>query len=202
VSYPFNQVGLDHLVVVEVPFEINFKINRLAARFFGDFSYNLDGAQRAQEAASAYSYILSQAPSTQNALPHSFAAQTHDVKAYQFGFGIGSTNFAAGPAQGVVYGTSSRKHAWEIRTYWQHIEQYALDPNLIDSDFFEGRENLEGIYVAAAYGLTDNVIATIRYGHAGRINNQLGTGGSNQDIPQVNPIASYDLLQVDLTFKF
>jgi hypothetical protein len=89
-----------------------------------------------------------------------------------------------------------------VRAYWQHIEQYALDPNLLDSDFFEGRANLEGIYTALAYSLTDNTIATLRYGYATRINDQLGTGGSNQDIPQVNPITHYNIFQVDLTFRF
>jgi hypothetical protein len=202
-SYPFNQVGLNDLLVVEVPFEINFKISKqVAARFFGDVAYNLDGAQRAKEAASAYSYIESQAPPTQNVIAHSFPAQTHDVKAYQFGFGIGSTNFVSGPMQGVVYGTSNHKHAWEFRTYWQHIEQYSLDPNLIDSDFFEGRENMQGIYAAFAYCFSENVYGVVRYGYASRINNLLGTGGSNQDTPQMNPINSYNLLQVDLGVRF
>ena len=103
---------------------------------------------------------------------------------------------------GLVYGTVSHKHAWEFRTYWQHIEQYSLDPNLIDSDFFEGRLNTEGFYTALAYGLTDNVIATFRYGYANRINDKLGTGGNNLDIPQMNPIDKYNLLQLDLTLRF
>ena len=30
----------------------------------------------------------------------------------------------------------------------------------------------------------------------------LGTGGSNQDMPQVNPIDEFSLLQFDLTLKF
>ncbi len=202
-SYPFNQVGLNDLLVVDVPFEVNFKLAKnVAARVFGDFAYNLDGAQRAQAAASAYSYVLSQQIQQGIGIANSFAAQTHDVKAYQFGFGFGSTNFVSGPMQGVVYGTSDRKHAWEFRTYWQHIEQYALDPNLIDSDFFEGRENMQGIYAAFAYCFTANVYATVRYGYASRINNLLGTGGSNQDIPQMNPINSYNLLQLDLGVRF
>jgi Putative porin len=196
-NYPFNQVGLDHLLVVEVPFEFDFKISKLDARLFGDVAYNLDGAQRAQEAAAAYTYILSQAPPTQNAIPHSFPAQTHDVKAYQIGFDIAS----AGDL-GLLSGAKARKHAWEFSTYWQHVEQYALDPNIIDSDIFEGRENLQGICVAMAYGITGNLVATIRYAHANRINDLLGTGGDNQDIPQMNPINSFNLFQADLTLKF
>jgi hypothetical protein len=59
-----------------------------------------------------------------------------------------------------------------------------------------------GIYAALAYGLTDNMIMTARYGYANRINNKLGTGGANQDIPQINPIDHYSILQLDLTFRF
>jgi hypothetical protein len=103
---------------------------------------------------------------------------------------------------GLVNGSVSKKNTWEFRTYWQHVEQYALDPNLLDSDFFEGRGNMEGIYTALAYGITDNVIGTIRYGYASRINDKLGTGGSNLDIPQINPIHRYNLLHLDLTLRF
>ncbi len=200
IGYPFNQVGLDHLFVVEVPFEFNFKISRFDARVFGDASYNLDGAARARDAATAYQTVLATRlpPSSTIGIPHSFPAQTSDVKAYQIGFAIGSRD-----ALGLVNATTSQRHAWEVRTYWQHIEQYSLDPNLLDVDFFEGAENLQGIYVAAAYGLTGNLIATFRYGHASRINNLLGTGGSDTgDIPQINPINSFDIYQVDLTLRF
>ena len=103
---------------------------------------------------------------------------------------------------GLVNGSTSGKNTWELRTYWQHIEQYSLDPNLLDTDFFNGLENLQGIYAALAYGFGHNIIGTIRYGHACRINNLLGTGGSSQDIPQVNPVNTYDLFQVDLTLRF
>jgi len=198
-SFPFNQVGLNHLLVLEVPFEFNLTINRLDTRVFGDFAYNLQGAQRAQDAANAYSYIISQyLPSNGGiAQAHSFPAQTSDVKAYQIGLDIGSHG-----SLGMVNGAASQRHAWEIKTYWQHIEQYSLDPNLLDTDFFEGVENLQGIYTAAAYGLTDNLIVTFRYGHAWRINDLLGTGGSGQDIPQINPINDFDIYQVDLTLRF
>lgn len=204
-SYPFNQVGLNNLMVVEVPFELNFRIDGLASRIFGDFAYNLEGVQRADAAANAYSYIISQnvgGLGTGAAIARSFPAQTHDVKAYQIGFGIGSDDMVYGPTEGLVYGSSTHKHDWEFRTYWQHIEQYSLDPNLIDSDFFEGRENLEGIYAAIAYAVSDNFILTVRYGYAQRINKLLGTGGDNQDIPWMNPIEHYHMLQADATLRF
>jgi hypothetical protein len=123
--------------------------------------------------------------------------ERNQYKAYQFGLAVGNNDDL-----GLVYGSALRKGAWEARFYWQHVEQYALDPNLLDSDFFEGRGNMQGFYAALAYGFTGSMIGTVRYGYASRIDNKLGTGGSNQDVPWVNPIEQYNLLQLDLTMKF
>ncbi len=195
-GYPNNQVGLNNLTVLEVPFELNFKISKLDARVFGDVAYNFDGAQRARDAAAGYAAYLANQSGVSSTIS-AFAPQTKDVMAYQVGFAIGSRD-----ALGMVNGSTAKKHAWEARTYWQHVEQYALDPNLPDTDFFAGAQNMEGIYTAFAYGFSDNFIGTVRYGYANRINSLLGTGGTGQDIPQINPIDHMDLFQVDLTFKF
>ena len=188
-GFPLNQVGVDNLLVVEVPFEFNFKIRKLNARVFGDVAYNLDGKDRAEAAAAAYSYVLSQTP-TASVQTSPFGPQTDDVMAYQIGIAIGSKEgFAA-------------RHPWELKTYWQHTEQYSLDPNLIDSDTFEGRLNLEGINVQLSYGLTPNFIGSVRYAYATRINDKIGTGGANADIPQVNAIDVFSMLQLDLSLQF
>jgi len=194
-GFTANQTGINDLLVIDVPWELNLKLDRFDMRLFGDYAQNLHGTKRAQAAYLAAQTAFQPVGGGDIGLIPS--AQTGDTKAYQVGFAFGNRD-----SLGLVYGTTSRKHAWEFRTYWQHIEQYALDPNLIDSDFFEGRANLEGIYAALAYGLTDNVIGTFRYGYARRINEKLGTGGSNQDIPQMNPIEHYNLLQLDLTLRF
>jgi hypothetical protein len=195
-GFSANQTGINDLLVLEIPAEVSFKLGRLTTRVFGDYAYNLEGSNRARSAAA----VTANPPPgfSYNQIP----AETSQNKAYQIGVGIGSGGLTYGPMQGLVYGSTSRKHAWEIRTYWQHIEQYALDPNLLDSDFFEGRGNLEGIYAALAYGLTDNVIVAAHYGYAHRIDDKLGTGGSNQDIPQINPIQHYNIFQVDLSLRF
>jgi hypothetical protein len=195
---PNDQTGINDLTVLEIPLQLDFMIHPwenypLSLRLFGDFAYNLDGKERAQEAAARYGNYLS----VNNATISPFSPQTSDVKAYQFGVSIGSSN-----AIGLVMEQLSRKHAWEARVYWQHIEQYALDPNLLDSDFFEGRGNLEGLFVGGGYGISDNLFATFHYGYANRINDKLGTGGSNLDIPQVNPITHYHIFQVDLGVRF
>jgi len=191
----YNQIGVNDLLVLTIPVEFNFRLGGLSARVFGDYAYNFEGGNRAEAAVQA---LAAQSAVNLSSPPLlDYGAQRNDVQAYQAGFALASKG-----ALGLTSGSVCRKHAWEVRTYWQHVEQYALDPNLLDSDFFEGRGNLQGIYAAAAYGLTDNVIATVRYGYAWRINDRLGTGGSNLDIPQVNPIDHYSLLQLDLTLKF
>ena len=194
-GFTANQTGINDLLVLEIPWEVNLKLDKLNLRLFGDYAQNLEGSERAQAA-----YVASRSafqPLGGGGIAPIPSPQTADTKAYQVGFAIGNRD-----SLGLVYGLTCKKHAWEARLYWQHIEQYALDPNLLDSDFFEGRGNLEGIYSALAYGVTDNVITTFRYGYASRINDKLGTGGSNQDIPQMNPIQQYHLLQLDVTVKF
>jgi hypothetical protein len=189
-GFTFNQTGINDLLVLDVPFQFDFKLSGLNARVFGDFAENLDGAKRAEAAVAAG---LVQNPTESVSIP----LQKNDNKAYQLGFGIGN-----GENLGLVYGSRARKGTWEARTYWQHVEQYSLDPNLIDSDFFEGRLNLQGIYTAFGYSFTDAISGTVRYGYASRINSKLGAGGSNQDIPQVNPIDKYQIFQIDLNCKF
>ncbi|HXC35516.1 MAG TPA: putative porin [Candidatus Acidoferrales bacterium] len=192
----YNEQGLDHLLILEVPEEFDFEIpttplGSMHGRLFGDFAYNFEGDQRAD---AAY-----------NANPGAFPV-THPIHgqniAYQVGIGFGSEGPVYGPTQGLVYGSTSKKNTWETRFYWQHIEQYALDVNLIDSDFFEGRGNLQGFYASFAYSFTDAIIGTVRIGYADRINSDLGTGGNNLDIPGLNPIRYYKLLQTDLTWRF
>ena len=179
----YNQNGINDLLVVETPAELNFKLGEHNARLFGDFAYNLSGDDRARAAVGA--------TAAAGELPYAVTGQN---KAYQVGVAYGNL--------GLVYGQTSKKNTWEARVYWQHVEQYAVDVNLLDSDFFEGRANLEGIYSAFAYSFTDCIIGTVRYGYAQRINNQLGTGGNNNDLPNLNPINNYNLVQFDLTWRF
>ena len=191
-----NQNGINDLLILEVPGEFTFPIKcpavgPLEGRLFGDFAYNFEGDDRARAAFNANKAAFTTA-----------GPVTGENKAYQVGLGIGNEGPAYGPTQGLVYGSTSKKGTWEVRAYWQHIEQYSLDVNLIDSDFFEGRANLEGFYTAIAYSFTDGIIGTLRYGHASRINSVLGTGGNNLDIPQINPINNYNLFQADLTWRF
>jgi hypothetical protein len=108
-----------------------------------------------------------------------------DRYAYQIGLGIGQLK---------------KKHDWEISAWWQHQDQYSLDPNLVDSDLFDSQLNLQGVAVRAGYMLADAVVFNLTYAYAWQIDDALGTGG-NGDI-SINPLNQYQIFQADLSFKF
>jgi hypothetical protein len=168
--------GLNGLRYFEVPWEVNYPLGDIDARLFGDLAYNIQADQRAAQG--------------------SYASLGSQGLAWQLGLSAG-TNLGL-----VMNQVAARKHTWEARVYWQQIDLNALDPNLIDSDFFEGRTNLQGIFLAAAYCPTDAIITTVRFGQAHRLNANGPTPGSNPDIPNVQPLTSYKILQFDLTWKF
>jgi putative porin len=164
-SMGFNQVGVNSLLIFDVPVEIGWRVGELPMRLFADFAVNLDAGDRA-------------------------AAALHPTKddqryAYQIGIGIGQLK--------------ARKD-WQVNVFWQHTEQYALDPNLVDSDIFDSRVNMEGVAVQAGYALSDAVTFNLTYAHGWRSDDTLGTGGTG-DIA-VNPLDQYNIFQADLNVKF
>jgi len=173
----FNN-GVNNLRYLEFPWEVNFPIGSggILGRAFGDIAYNTQADQRA--------------------LHGSYAVAGSQGLAWQLGLSVGTS---IGLTMNQV---AAKKGTWEARAYWQQIDLNSLDPNLIDSDFFEGRPNLQGLFLAFAYSPTDAIITTVRFGEAHRINELAPTPGSNQDLPNVQPITSYKLLQLDLTWKF
>jgi len=168
--------GLNNLRYWDVPWEINFPISDLDARIFGDYAYNTQASDRAARG--------------------SYASAGSQSQAYQIGFQIG-TNLGL-----VLNQAAAKKHTWEARAYWQSIALNSLDPNLTDSDFFEGRTNLQGLFFGFAWCPTDAIITTIRAGEAHRVNGSAPTPGSNPDIPAVQPISTFKIMQFDLTWKF
>ena len=101
---------------------------------------------------------------------------------------------------GIGFGQIKAKHDWQVNVFWQHTEQYSLDPNLVDSDLFDSRVNMEGIGVQASYALSDAVIFAIDYGYGWASDNSLGTGGTG-DIG-INPLDHYQLFQADMNVRF
>jgi hypothetical protein len=119
------------------------------------------------------------------ALAAGHASKGDQRYAYQIGLGIGQLK---------------AKKDWQLNVFWQHTEQYALDPNLVDSDLFDSRVNVEGVAIQAGYMLGDAVSFNVTYGYGWRSDNTLGTGGVG-DIA-INPLDQYQLFQADLNVKF
>jgi hypothetical protein len=101
---------------------------------------------------------------------------------------------------GLGVGQLKAKHDWEIRAWWQHTDQYSLDPNLVDSDIFDSRINMEGVAVKAGYALADAITFNLTWAYGWRSNSLFGTGGVG-DIP-INPLDEYQIFQADLNVKF
>ena len=164
-SLSTNQVGINSLLVFDMPMEIGWKIGELPFRIFGDFAVNFEGDERATAAG--------------------FPKKGDQRYAYQIGAGIGQLK---------------AKHDWQLQAFWQHTEQFSVDPNLVDSDFFDSRVNIEGVVVQAGYALSDAVIFNLSYGYGWRADKSLGTGGLG-DIG-INPLDKYQIFQADLNVKF
>ena len=102
---------------------------------------------------------------------------------------------------GVGVGQLKKKHDWEIDAWWEHVDQYALDPNLIDDDISDARTNMQGVVVKAGYMLADAVSINLEYNYSWRIDHSLGTGGLGGAIG-INPLDQVQLLQLDCILKF
>ena len=105
--------------------------------------------------------------------------------AYQVGLGIGQLK---------------KKGDWQLNVFWQRQDQYALDPNLVDTEFWDSKLNLQGVGVTVGYMLSDAVWVQLLYGYAERADNSLGTGGLG-DIA-INPLKNFQLFQADLNVRF
>jgi hypothetical protein len=112
--------------------------------------------------------------------------------------GSGGSRYAYEIGLGV--GQLKAKNDWEIRAWWQHTEQFSLDPNLVDSDLFDSRVNMQGVAVKAGYALADAIVFNLTWAYAWRTNGNFGTGGVG-DIP-INPVDEYQIFQADMNVKF
>src|SRR5438552_2197366 len=102
---------------------------------------------------------------------------------------------------GLGVGQLKKKHDWQLEAYWQHQEQFSLDPNLIDTDLFNALLNQQGVVVTAGYMLADAVFFNVTWSYAWRINGSYGTGGT-PDAITINPEDQYQIFQANLNFKF
>ena len=105
--------------------------------------------------------------------------------AYQIGAGVGQLK---------------RKGDWQFTVFYQRQDQFALDPNLVDTEIWDTKLNLEGVAATLGYMLSDAVWVQLLYGYAWRADDSLGTGGDGAI--GINPLKNFQLFQVNLNVKF
>jgi len=104
---------------------------------------------------------------------------------------------------GLSLGGIKHKGDWEIRGWYQHSDQYALDPNLVDDDILDGRLNMEGIYVKATYAIAEAVNFSLEYCNGHRIDPSLGTAGVGQlGTAPGFPLQSMNFVYASFALKF
>jgi len=114
--------------------------------------------------------------------------------------GHGSQRYAYTAGLGI--GQLKEKGDWQIDVWYQHAEQFSLDPNLIDDDIYNGQLNMHGIAARVAYNLSSAVNLTLTYAHGWQYNGNLGTGGVGQAATGINPLAEFNWFTADLNVKF
>lgn len=232
-SAPLTNVsGINDLAILETPMEFDFKIGpgvqhstsgdpkemkgvvsettgwEIPMRIFGDFAYNFEADQRADQARDAINSMLATGTSNDGV---STAATA----------GVGGTNasIVASPTfQGVLNsgkgfldqsayqvgieaGQLKKKGDWDGKLYWQSTGYYAVDPNLNDADIFNAATNLQGVVVSVAHNWTEGLSSTLKYAYATPVNGRMATPNVNQDL-QEGDIREYNLFQADLMWKF
>jgi hypothetical protein len=115
--------------------------------------------------------------------------------------GHGSQRYAWQVGLGI--GQLKKKHDWQFNLWYQQIQQYALDPNLIDDDIFNAQENMHGIAAQLAYNFTAAVNLQLTYAHGWQYNGNLGTGGNVGSLAiATNPTTEYNFFTADLNINF
>lgn len=102
---------------------------------------------------------------------------------------------------GLQYGKASLAGEWDVRAIYQSVGAFALDTNLIDSDLFDSKTNMEGFILGGNYALGAATQLSVTYAAGDRKNSSVIAPGSG-DVGSNNALENYWLLQVDLNVKF
>jgi hypothetical protein len=101
---------------------------------------------------------------------------------------------------GYQYGKAKHKGEWDAKVFYQSTDLFAVDPNLVDSDLFDSRVNMNGAVFTANYLITDAVTVTFTYANGEASNKTAVTAGSGDlSMPALN---KFNLVQFDVVAKF
>ncbi|MCX7190366.1 MAG: putative porin, partial [Methylotenera sp.] len=178
-GYSIAAAGVNNLEPIEIPAEVNFMVaSNIGIRLFGDYAYNTKGDERAN--ASGLSTT---------------GSSGSDDAAWMLGVAVGSAKDLK-----AFEGNKMAKGDWSARIWYQDVGVWSVDPNAVDSDFMDSRVNMKGTTFKAQYNIQDNLYANFAYGKATRKNDTFGSAGAAQDLA-LN-LRKFDLMQLDLTYKF
>ncbi len=102
---------------------------------------------------------------------------------------------------GFQYGKASLPGEWDAKIFYQSVGAFALDTNLVDSDIFDSRTNMQGWVVGTNYALGGATQLSFVLSQAQRKNDTLIAPGSG-DIGANNALDKFWLFQADLNIKF
>jgi hypothetical protein len=102
---------------------------------------------------------------------------------------------------GYQYGKAVNKGEWDASITYSSTGAFSLDQNLVDSDIFDSKVNMEGWAIKANYALGAATQLALTYAMADRKDTSLLAPGTG-DIGTSNKLDNYKLLQVDLNVKF
>ena len=102
---------------------------------------------------------------------------------------------------GYQYGKAVNKGEWDASLTYSSTGAFSLDQNLVDSDIFDSKVNMEGWAFKANYALGAATQLSLTYAMADRKVADLIAPGTG-DIGVSNKLDDYKLLQLDLNVKF
>jgi len=177
-----NSAGNNDLQILDIPAEFNYMVSdSMGVKLYGEYANNLAGDDRYNKACALNS--------------GSVCGLGNDHDAWLLGIVVGSASDLKS-----LEGGKLKQGQWNANLWYQSVGAYALDPNSVDSDIFDGRVNVEGTSLKAAYMATDGVALKFTGAWGERKNGNLAAAGSGGDI-NLN-WKDYNLYQFDIEYKF
>ena len=102
---------------------------------------------------------------------------------------------------GLQYGKASLPGEWDLKAFYQSVDAFALDTNLVDSDLFDSRTNMQGWVVGGNYALGAATQFSLTLAQAKRVNDSIIAPGSG-DVGANNALNKFWVFQADLNVKF
>jgi polyhydroxyalkanoate synthesis regulator phasin len=173
--------NVNDLNIIDIPAEVNYMVSsNIGIKGYGEYAWNTM-ADRRRAAAEGPGGIT--------------AGFDQDDSAWLLGLTVGSAKDLK-----AFEGKKLAEGDWNINGWYQSVGTYALDPNSVDSDIFDGKINMKGYSLKAQYNIQDNVAFNFTGSWGKRKNSQYGTTYTKADLG-ING-DDFELYQFDVTYKF